>query len=68
LKAAWIASAIYYPRALHQQPAYAACHDGTALPVAEGLGQRILALPIHPDLTDAQVRLVTAVLRGALGQ
>ncbi len=39
LKAAGIASAVYYPRALHQQPAYAACHDGVALPVAEGLGQ-----------------------------
>jgi dTDP-4-amino-4,6-dideoxygalactose transaminase len=68
LKAAGIASAIYYPRALHQQPAYAECHDGTALPVAEGLGRKILALPIHPDLTDAQVRRVAAVLRASLGQ
>jgi dTDP-4-amino-4,6-dideoxygalactose transaminase len=68
LKSAGIASAIYYPRALHQQPAYAQCHDGAALPVAEGLGQKILALPVHPDLTDAQVLRVAAVLRGALGQ
>jgi dTDP-4-amino-4,6-dideoxygalactose transaminase len=66
LKAAGIASAIYYPRALHQQPAYAACHDGVALPVAEGLGARILALPIHPDLTDAQVERVAATLRQAV--
>ncbi len=66
LKAAGIASAVYYPRALHQQPAYAACHDGVALPVAEGLGERILALPIHPDLTDAQAGRVAAVLRAAL--
>lgn len=63
LKAAGIASAVYYPRALHQQPAYAGCHDGVTLPVAEGLGARILALPIHPDLTDAQAGRVAAVLR-----
>ena len=66
LKAAGIASAVYYPRALHQQPAYAACHDGMALPVAERLGERILALPIHPDLSDAQASRVAAVLRAAL--
>jgi UDP-2-acetamido-2-deoxy-ribo-hexuluronate aminotransferase len=66
LKAAGIASAIYYPRALHEQPAYAAAHDGTLLPVATRTGRRILALPIHPDLTDAQVARVIAVLRAAL--
>jgi dTDP-4-amino-4,6-dideoxygalactose transaminase len=66
LKAAGIASAIYYPRPLHQQPAYAGCHDGAELPVAEGLGDRILALPIHPDLTDQQAERVAAVLRAAI--
>jgi dTDP-4-amino-4,6-dideoxygalactose transaminase len=66
LKAAGIASAVYYPRALHQQPAYEACHDGAPLPVAEGLGARIMALPIHPDLTDAQATRVAAVLRAAV--
>jgi len=66
LKAAGIASAIYYPRPLHRQPAYAACHDGVALPVAEELGDRILALPIHPDLTDQQAERVASVLRAAI--
>jgi dTDP-4-amino-4,6-dideoxygalactose transaminase len=66
LRAAGIASAVYYPRPLHKQPAYAACHDGAALPVAENLAERILALPIHPDLSDAQVKRVAAVLRAAL--
>jgi UDP-2-acetamido-2-deoxy-ribo-hexuluronate aminotransferase len=66
LKAAGIASAVYYPRALHQQPAYAASHDGTALSVSESLGPRIMALPIHPDLTDEQAHRVAAVLRAAL--
>ena len=56
-------SAIYYPKSLHQQPAYAQAHDGTALPVSEDLATRIMALPIHPDLTDADVdRICSAVL------
>ena len=52
LKAAGIPSAIYYPKPLHQQPAYRDAHDGAALPVSENLAERIMALPIHPDLTE----------------
>jgi dTDP-4-amino-4,6-dideoxygalactose transaminase len=66
LKAANIGHAVYYPRPLHKQPAYAACHDGAALPVSENLATRIMALPIHPDLTDAQAHRVAAALRAAL--
>ena len=62
LRAAGVPTAIYYPRPLHLQPAYRAAHDGTALPVSEDLATRILALPIHPDLTEADVdRICTAV-------
>ena len=68
LHGAGIGHAVYYPRALHQQPAYATCHDGAALPIAEELGSRILALPIHPDLTDTQAHRVAATLRAALGK
>ncbi|MBB3174310.1 dTDP-4-amino-4,6-dideoxygalactose transaminase [Endobacter medicaginis] len=60
LREAGVPSAIYYPRPLHLQPAYAPHHDGAALPVSEDLATRILALPIHPDLTDAQVARVIA--------
>ena len=63
LKAAGIPSAIYYPKPLHAQPAYRDAHDGAALPVSEDLATRIMALPIHPDLTDADVgRVCDAVL------
>ena len=55
LRGAGVPSAIYYPRPLHLQPAYAGAHDGTALPIAEDLSTRIMALPIHPDLSDAQL-------------
>jgi UDP-2-acetamido-2-deoxy-ribo-hexuluronate aminotransferase len=63
LAAAGVPSAIYYPKSLHQQPAYAQAHDGTSLPVSENLATRIMALPIHPDLSDADVdRICLAVL------
>ena len=55
LKADGVPTAIYYPRPLHRQPAYRDHHDGSALPVSENLADRILALPIHPDLSDAAV-------------
>ena len=53
LKSAGVPTAIYYPRPLHRQPAYRDQHDGATLPVSEDLAERILALPIHPDLTEA---------------
>jgi dTDP-4-amino-4,6-dideoxygalactose transaminase len=62
LKRAGVPSAIYYPRPLHLQPAYRDAHDGTALPVSEDLASRILALPIHPYLSDADVERVTAAV------
>ncbi|MGH7043495.1 MAG: DegT/DnrJ/EryC1/StrS family aminotransferase [Acetobacteraceae bacterium] len=66
LRAAGVPSAIYYPRPLHLQPAYRAAHDGTRLPVAEALAQRILALPIHPDLSEAALERICAALATAL--
>ncbi|MBS0638371.1 MAG: DegT/DnrJ/EryC1/StrS family aminotransferase [Proteobacteria bacterium] len=63
LKDEGVPTAIYYPRPLHRQPAYQGHHDGAALPVSEDVAQRILALPIHPDLTEADVeRICQAVV------
>lgn len=52
LRADGVPTAIYYPRPLHMQPAYREHHDGASLPISEDLAQRILALPIHPDLSE----------------
>jgi dTDP-4-amino-4,6-dideoxygalactose transaminase len=68
LKEAGVPSAIYYPRPLHHQPAYAASHDGTSLPVSEDLATRIMALPIHPDLTDADVERVCGAVASVIGR
>jgi dTDP-4-amino-4,6-dideoxygalactose transaminase len=67
LKARGVPSAIYYPKPLHHQPAYAPHHTGNPLPVSEDLATRILALPIHPDLTDAQAHEVCAAVCAVIG-
>lgn len=66
LRQAGVPTAIYYPRPLHQQPAYQAHHDGTVLPVAEAISQQIVALPIHPDLSEEDVASVCDQVLAAL--
>lgn len=66
LGAGGIPTAIYYPVPLHRQPAYAPHHDGVAQPVSDDVSGRILALPIHPDLTDRAVDRVCDALAAAL--
>jgi dTDP-4-amino-4,6-dideoxygalactose transaminase len=68
---AGVPTAIYYPKSLHRQPAYAAAHEAglaagaPGLPVSEALCQRILSLPMHPYLTEAEVARVVAAVAGA---
>lgn len=66
LREAGVPTAIYYPRPLHHQPAYREHHDQVRLPVSEALAERILALPIHPDLEDGAVERTSEALRRAL--
>ena len=70
-KAAGVPTAIYYPKSLHRQPAYAQAHaegisNAPELPVAEMLCRRIMSLPMHPYLTEAEVARVVAAVSGAV--
>ncbi len=71
-QAAGVPTAIYYPKPLHHQPAYAGAHAGglaggpPPLPVSETLCDRILSLPMHPYLTEEEVARVITALRGAV--
>jgi dTDP-4-amino-4,6-dideoxygalactose transaminase len=67
MRAEGVPTAIYYPCPLHRQPAYSTQHDGASLPVSEDLATRILALPIHPDLTDEDVDRVCEAVLAAVG-
>ena len=67
LRADGVPTAIYYPRPLHLQPAYSEHHDGARLPVSEDLAQRILALPIHADLSEEAMAHVCNCVLTAVG-
>jgi len=71
MQGAGVPSAIYYPRPLHRQPAYAAPHAACLaggpppLPVSESLCERVLSLPMHGYLDEDQAaRVCQAVLAG----
>ena len=59
-----IASEIYYPLALHQQPALASLGYATgAFPESERAAAEVLALPIFPQLTFEEQEIVVAANR-----
>jgi dTDP-4-amino-4,6-dideoxygalactose transaminase len=62
-----VPTAVYYPRPLHRQPAYREHHDGATLPVSDRLADRILALPIHPDMDEEAVSHVCDAVVAAVG-
>ena len=63
LKAAGIPSAVYYPRTMSQQAAFASIASlQQPCPVAERLTQTVLSLPMHPYLTEQEIELVAETI------
>jgi len=60
LRARGIGSAIHYPRAVHQQPAYHTLTPPGGLPVTERAVAEILSLPMYPELRPDQIEEVAA--------
>lgn len=66
LKAQGVPTAIYYPLPMHLQPAYIEHGKGKgSLPVSERLSKEILALPMHPYLSDENFEKVCASVEAA---
>ncbi|MBL9099128.1 MAG: DegT/DnrJ/EryC1/StrS family aminotransferase [Alphaproteobacteria bacterium] len=66
LQEAGVPSSIYYYKALHQHKAFAAYAPKGGLPNCEKLAARVLSLPMHPYLTDAEVDRVIASVKAAV--
>lgn len=61
-----IASSIFYPMPLHQQPAYLEkAARKVSLPASERVAKRVLSLPIHPYLETAAVDRICEALKAA---
>jgi dTDP-4-amino-4,6-dideoxygalactose transaminase len=66
LGARGIATEVYYPFPLHEQPCFATAARCT-YPVSELAARTSLALPIYPELTSAQIDEVAVSLRAVVG-
>ena len=59
-----IQSMIYYPVPLHLQKAYKSLgYKEGDFPVSEQVSQEVLSLPVHPFLTEDQVKYITATIK-----
>ncbi len=67
LKAKGVPTNVYYPKPLHRQTAYSKYPvAGNGLPVCEDLAGRVVSLPMHPYLTEAQINHICAAVKDAL--
>lgn len=62
LAGAGIASAIYYPIPLHRQKVFLDPCREESLPVSEQTAEKVLSLPIYPELTRPQIEQVVEVI------
>lgn len=63
LKEAGVPTAVYYPRPLHTQTAYAGFPtDPAGLPVSESAATRVFSLPMHPYLEDQDIEIIVSSL------
>ncbi len=67
LRQSGIGCMIYYPLPIHLQTAYAHLgYQAGDFPVAEACAQRVLSLPMFPELTYPQQEQIATVLKAAL--
>ena len=68
LTAASVATEIYYPVPLHLQQCFAYLgHKAEGYPQSERAARECLALPIYPELTEAQLQYVVDTIAGFYG-
>ncbi len=61
-----IASAIYYPKGLHQQIAFTNNQPAVSLPITENISANCLSLPMYPELSSEQIDRIISVFQQQL--
>ena len=68
MKQAGVPTAVHYPIALHEQPAFEYLGQGVgSFPVSEAAARRVISLPMHPYLAEEQQRKVVSALKEGVG-
>jgi dTDP-4-amino-4,6-dideoxygalactose transaminase len=65
LKARGVATAVYYPRALHATKLFHGSIAGRTFPVSDALSEDLLAIPLYPEMSDEQQDTVVSAMRAA---
>jgi UDP-2-acetamido-2-deoxy-ribo-hexuluronate aminotransferase len=65
LKEGGVPTAVHYPIPLNEQPAYKALSTSAPTPVAAQVAQRVMSLPMGPDLDEAVQLKIVELLAGA---
>jgi dTDP-4-amino-4,6-dideoxygalactose transaminase len=59
-----VATGIHYPMPIHLQPACAYYgYERGSLPITEAVTQRIVSLPMYPELTAEQIQCVVSAIK-----
>ena len=61
LSDAGVGAGIYYPKCIHRQQAYADIE--TRSPKGESAAAEVLSLPVHPNVTESDINIITKAVR-----
>ncbi len=61
-----VESAVHYPLPLHRQPLFEGYGDDTDYPVSTRLARTVLFVPVHPGLSQSDLRYITQGIRAAV--
>ncbi|MEN3187052.1 MAG: DegT/DnrJ/EryC1/StrS family aminotransferase [Atribacterota bacterium] len=63
LRSAGVGCEVYYPIPLHKQPFLAEIMKDCSFPVAESLADRVLSIPVHPQLKEDELKVIVSLIR-----
>jgi UDP-2-acetamido-2-deoxy-ribo-hexuluronate aminotransferase len=66
MKDAGIPTSVHYPKSLHQQPVYEKKYGHLSIPVSESAAAKVISLPMHPYLSEADQDLIVAAVLKSL--